>query len=214
MDFEFDNNVYEVIIEKKNNKNLYIRVTDDLKIKVTCPYLYSKKMIKDIINNNSKSIIRMINSKIKENNRHIKDENKLLDKDINVIYKDVKKPLFDGLNLKIKDKNMLDKWYKEKALQLFQIYLDEAYDVFEEKIPYPKLKVRKMKTRWGVCNKRDNSVTLNLDLIKKDPSYLNYVIVHELSHFVHFNHSKSFWQLVEKYCPEYKKVRKDLKEYV
>ena len=207
-------NVYEVIIEKKNNKNLYIRVTDDLKIKVTCPYLYSKKMIKDIINNNSKSIIRMINSKIKENNRHIKDENKLLDKDINVIYKDVKKPLFDGLNLKIKDKNMLDKWYKEKALQLFQIYLDEAYDVFEEKIPYPKLKVRKMKTRWGVCNKRDNSVTLNLDLIKKDPSYLNYVIVHELSHFVHFNHSKSFWQLVEKYCPEYKKVRKDLKEYV
>lgn len=214
MDFEFDNNVYEVIIEKKNNKNLYIRVTDDLKIKVTCPYLYSKKMIKDIINNNSKSIIRMINSKIKENNRHIKDENKLLDKDINVIYKDVKKPLFDGLNLKIKDKNMLDKWYKEKALQLFQIYLDEAYDVFEEKIPYPKLKVRKMKTRWGVCNKRDNSVTLNLELIKKDPSYLNYVIVHELSHFVHFNHSKSFWQLVEKYCPEYKKVRKDLKEYV
>ena len=211
MDFEFDNNVYEVIIEKKNNKNLYIRVTDDLKIKVTCPYLYSKKMIKDIINNNSKSIIRMINSKIKENNRHIKDENKLLDKDINVIYKDVKKPLFDGLNLKIKDKNMLDKWYKEKALQLFQIYLDEAYDVFEEKIPYPKLKVRKMKTRWGVCNKRDNSITLNSNLIKYSLKEIDYVIVHELSHFVHFDHSKEFWKTVATYMPLYKESVKVLK---
>lgn len=107
---------------------------------------------------------------------------------------------------------MLDKWYRAKAYEIFKIYLDEAYYVFEEKIPYPKLKIRNMKTRWGVCNRKDNSVTLNLELIKKDKMYLNYVIVHELSHFVHFDHSKAFWSTVEKYCPEYKKVRKSLKE--
>ena len=69
-----------------------------------------------------------------------------------------------------------------------------------------------MKTRWGVCNRRDNSVTLNSELIKYDLTKLDYVIVHELSHFIHFNHSKSFWNLVEKYSPNYKKIRKDLKE--
>ena len=107
---------------------------------------------------------------------------------------------------------MLNNWYKKYAKEVFKKYLDEAYYVFDEKIPYPIIKVRSMKTRWGVCNRRDNSVTLNLELIKKDPMYLNYVIVHELSHFVHFDHSKAFWGVVEKYCPDYKIVRKKLKE--
>ena len=107
---------------------------------------------------------------------------------------------------------MLNNWYKKYAKDVFKKYLDEAYYVFGEKIPYPIIKVRSMKTRWGVCNRRDNSVTLNLELIKKDPMYLNYVIVHELSHFIHFDHSRAFWHVVEKYCPDYKTVRKKLKE--
>lgn len=207
MVFQIDNNSYDVIIERKNNKNLYIRITEDLKIKITCPYLYTNNMINKIIKENEKSIIRMIDKqKVK-----IKEDDNLLGMKINVEYKNVSKPIFIDNTLTIKDDNMKDKWFKKKALEIFEVYLKEAYDVFEEKIPYPKLKVRNMKTRWGVCNKRDNSVTLNLELIKKDKEYLNYVIVHELSHFVHFNHSKKFWMTVEKYCPCYKKVRKELK---
>ena len=48
-----------------------------------------------------------------------------------------------------------------------------------------------MKTRWGVCNIKDNSVTLNSKLIEYDIQALDYVIIHELSHFIHFNHSPS-----------------------
>lgn len=127
-------------------------------------------------------------------------------------FNNVSKPIFDNNKLIVKDDKMLNLWYKKKAKELFKIYLDEAYYVFDEKIPYPKLKIRSMKTRWGVCNKKDNSVTLNLELIRKDRECLNYVIVHELSHFVHFDHSKKFWACVEKYCPDYKRVRKILKE--
>ena len=154
----------------------------------------------------------MLDKKKKENINKIKENNLLLGKSLNVLYKDVKKPLFKDNILIVKDDLMKDKWYKKKAMELFKIYLDEAYFVFDEDIPYPKLKVRLMKTRWGVCNKKDDSVTLNLELIKKDPVFLNYVIVHELSHFVHFDHSKAFWSTVEKYCPDYKNVRKKLKE--
>ena len=212
MNLLINNNYYEIIIEKKNIKNLYIRVTDDLKIKVTCPHIYTKHLINKILKDNIKSIIRMIDTKIKQNKTLLKEENKLLDKYINICYKDVKKPIFDDINLIVKDDKMLNIWYKEKAKELYKIYVDEVYDVFEENIPYPIIKVRSMKTRWGVCNKKDKSITLNLSLIKKDPKYLNYVIVHELSHFIHFNHSKEFWSLVEKYCPEYKKVRNEIKE--
>ncbi|MCI5733325.1 MAG: M48 family metallopeptidase [Tenericutes bacterium] len=212
MRFCIDDTYYEVLIEKKNNKNLYIRITDDFKIKVTCPKLYTKLIINKILEENKISIKKMLDKKKKENINKIKEDNLLLGKSLNVLYKDVKKPLFKDNILIVKDDLMKDKWYKKKAIELFKIYLDEAYFVFDEDIPYPKLKVRLMKTRWGVCNKKDDSVTLNLELIKKDPVFLNYVIVHELSHFVHFDHSKAFWSTVEKYCPDYKNVRKKLKE--
>lgn len=212
MRFCIDDTYYEVLIEKKNNKNLYIRITDDFKIKVTCPKLYTKLIINKILEENKISIKKMLDKKKKENINKIKEDNLLLGKSLNVLYKDVKKPLFKDNILIVKDDLMKDKWYKKKAMELFKIYLDEAYFVFDEDIPYPKLKVRLMKTRLGVCNKKDDSVTLNLELIKKDPVFLNYVIVHELSHFVHFDHSKAFWTTVEKYCPDYKNVRKKLKE--
>ena len=211
MYFTYDNNEYKVNIIRKNNKNLYIRVSDNMTIDVTCPYLYTNKMIEKIISNNEKDIIKMIEKQNKRNSVKKEDNTSLLGSKIDIIYKDVNKPLFNENTLIVKDDIMLEKWYKKKAKEIFKIYLDEAYYVFDEKIPYPKLKVRSMKTRWGVCNRKDNSVTLNLDLIKKDQECLNYVIVHELSHFVHFDHSKEFWNTVEKYCPDYKRVRKELK---
>ena len=59
------------------------------------------------------------------------------------------------------------------------------------------LTIRKMKTRWGVCNYKTKRVTLNFNLIKKDIKYLDYVIVHELSHLLYPNHSKNFWKYVK-----------------
>jgi hypothetical protein len=69
-----------------------------------------------------------------------------------------------------------------------------------------------MRTRWGVCNKKTITVTLNTELIKYNLRCLDYVIVHELSHLVYFNHSKDFWNLVSKYCPNYKEIKRELKD--
>lgn len=212
MNILIDDEYYDICITRKNNKNLYIRVDDDLNINVSCPYIYTNKMVEKVVKDNIISIKNMIDKRLKNNDKKLEEENMILGKNITVIYSDVKKPIFDNNILYVKDVNMKEKWYKKKAYEVFKLYLDEAYYAFDEKIPYPILKVRSMKTRWGVCNRKNNSVTLNLELIKKDHKYLNYVIVHELSHFVHFDHSRLFWQTVCKYCPEYKIVRKELKE--
>lgn len=111
-----------------------------------------------------------------------------------------------------KNVKMLDTWYQKQMKELFRTHLEMMYNKFDEKIPFPKLKIRKMKTRWGVCNKRDTSVTLNAGLMKEKIECLDYVIVHELSHLVHFDHSKAFWNTVSKYCPNYKEIRKKMKE--
>ena len=76
----------------------------------------------------------------------------------------------------------------------------------------PTLIIKKMKAKWGYYNKRDNIVCLNLNLISYDIDDIDYVIVHELCHIVHFNHSKDFWSLVEKYKKNYKVNRKNLRE--
>ena len=96
---------------------------------------------------------------------------------------------------------------------IFKEELDKMYNIFPVSIPYPSLTIRLMKTRHGVCNVKTHRVTLNLNLIKRDIKYLDYVIVHELSHLVYANHSKDFWNLVSIINPDYKKLRKELNSY-
>ena len=211
MTYQIDDEKYNVSITKKNNKHTYIRVKDDLTIYVTTNYLVSKSSIESLLDENIDYLRKMINKRKKSNIRN--NELYILGKKYNLhIDKSVKKIEVSSNDLYVSSEKYLDNWIKKETRKIFLKRLDYIYNLFEEKIPYPALRIRSMKTRWGVCNRKDNSVTLNLELIKKDQECLNYVIVHELSHFVHFDHSKAFWQTVSKYCPEYKKVRKVLKD--
>ena len=107
----------------------------------------------------------------------------------------------------------INKWLRKNAKEIFLNHLDQIYNSFSRNIPYPSLRIRKMTTRWGVCNTKLKVVTLNLELIKRDTKYLDYVIVHELSHLIYPNHSSDFWNLVEENMPDYKKYRKEMKEF-
>ena len=107
---------------------------------------------------------------------------------------------------------MLDKWLKEETLRIFDDRFIYIFNKFEENIKSPIIKIRNMKTRWGVYNRKNHTITLNSRLIEYDIEKIDYVIVHELSHIIHFDHSKNFWNLVSKYCKDYKRIRKELKE--
>ena len=210
MKFLIDDKEYEVVIQKKNNKNTYIRVKEDLKIYVTTSYFASKLYIYNLLEQNKEYLKKVLTK------QEIKNENTsfiYLGKKYDVIICNiVNKVELDENKIYTPNEKELDKYIKKNTLELFKERLDYNYNLFLENIPYPKLKIRTMKTRWGVCNKRDNSVTLNSKLIEYNIEALDYVIIHELSHFVHFNHSKEFWMLVSKYNPNYKQIKKYLKE--
>lgn len=210
MKYKIDEEYYDVVVEKKNNKNTYLRVKDDLTILITTNFFTSKHSIKKLLDTHKEDLVKMIAKKRKDKE---KEENfYYLGKKYDIIEVYTMNNIeFDDTYVFVKSKDVLDKWLKKEMKKLFQERLDYWYNIFLEDIPYPKLKIRKMKTRWGVCNKRDNSVTLNSNLIKYNIDCLDYVIVHELSHFVHFDHSKDFWNLVKKYCPRYKEITKELK---
>ncbi|MFN4274651.1 MAG: M48 family metallopeptidase [Aliihoeflea sp.] len=77
-------------------------------------------------------------------------------------------------------------------------------------LPKPRWGVRQMKTKWGSCNPEKGLVWINLDLAKKPPSALDYVILHELAHLVSPRHDEVFIRLLDKNMPGWRQVRADL----
>lgn len=208
MKVEIDNKIYDIEIIRKNNKNTYLRVKNG-KLVVTTNYLTSNNSINKLIKDNISSIKNMLDK-----------DSKKQDKNDNFYYFGKKYDLIYGFReLEISDDKIyvlnekcLNKYLDKEIKEIFSERLNYWYNIFEERIPVPNLKIRKMTSRWGVCNIKNHNVTLNYELYKYDISCLDYVIVHELSHFIHPNHSRNFWSLVEKYYPKYKECRKMLKE--
>jgi len=205
---DYNNNSYEVEIIRKNNKNIYIRVKEG-KIIFTCNYFTTNRQIDKLIKDNYSSIVKMID----KDKKRVEKEEKfyLFGKVYDVVYGFNDIDITDN-KIYILNKKELDKFLDKKIKEIFYDRLNYWYNLFEENIPVPNLKIRKMTSRWGVCNLKNKNVTLNYHLYKYDIECLDYVIVHELSHFIHPNHSSSFWKLVCKYCDDYKILRKKLKE--
>ena len=213
MKYQLDDKILDVEIVKKNNKNTYIRIKDSNTIYVTTSFFVSKNYIKNLLDNNQEFLrksLKKINKRIETDNNFM-----LLGIKYEVVYGAIfKKIEIDTVNkiIYIKDEKSLNKWLNKQMKELYLKRLDYNYKLFRERIPYPNLKIRTMKTRWGVCNRSNTTVTLNSKLIRYDLEKLDYVIIHELSHFIHFNHSTSFWKTVSQYCPNYKKIRKELND--
>jgi len=208
MNIEINGNVYDIEIIKKNNRNTYIRVKNG-KIIVTTNYFTSKNGVMKLINDNVDSITRMIDKDCKKQDKN--NEFYYFGKKYDIIYGFKTIDISDD-KIYVLDKKSLDKYINKNIIEIFSNRLNYWYNLFEEKIPVPNLKIRKMTSRWGVCNIKNHNVTLNYMLSRYDICCLDYVIVHELSHFIHHNHSKEFWNLVCKYYPKYKECKKMLKE--
>lgn len=212
MTFEYNGIYYDVIIEKKRTtKNTYIRVKDDLNIYVTTNIFTSDRYIEKLLKDNYKSVCKMIDKEA------IKIDNNLdfnyLGKTYKIVYGDFKKIEFSDDKVYMSKSFNVDAWYKKQAKKIFLEHLNYYYENFSRNIPYPSLRIRKMTTRWGVCNTKSHAITLNLELIKRDTKYLDYVICHELSHLVEANHSKAFWKVVEENYPKYKEARGDMRYF-
>ncbi|MEE3342780.1 MAG: M48 family metallopeptidase [Bacilli bacterium] len=209
MKFNYLNKDYEVLIARKNNKNTYIRIKDNT-VYITTNRFATNLGIKKLLIDNRKTIEKMIDKSIKkaEKEKYFY----LFGKQYNINLNSNELILIEDNIIYTKDNKTLEKWLNNYIETTYSNHLKYWYDKFEEHIPYPHLKIRKMKTRWGVCNTKNNNVTLNKELYKYNIECLDYVIVHELSHFIEPNHSKSFWNIVSKYYPNYKEIRKKLKE--
>ena len=107
--------------------------------------------------------------------------------------------------------SILDRWYLEQAKRVFQeIAIPLMKQMEKYNVAPTSFTIRKMKTRWGSCS-RKGSISLNLHLIKLQEPCIKEVILHELCHLVHFNHSKEFYALMTAEMPDWKVWKKELR---
>lgn len=97
---------------------------------------------------------------------------------------------------------------KEEFKEIVEKYVNEL--VKQTGLVPNKITIKQIKYAWGSCSNKKN-ITINLELIKYSEQAIRYVILHEFCHIKYMNHSKDFWNLVEKYMPDYKQVKKEFK---
>lgn len=209
MYIEYNNQKYIIEVVRKNNKNTYIRVKDN-KIVITTHYLATNRYLEKLIKTNYKSITKMIDKSTKKDID--KDIFKLFGKHYQIIYNEnINKIQIEDNIIYTKDEKIFNTWLNNYIKQTFTNHLEYNFNLFKEKIPKPTLKIRTMKSRWGVCNTKTHNITLNKELYRYEIECLDYVCIHELSHLIEPNHSKAFWNIVSKYCQNYKEIRKRLR---
>lgn len=126
----------------------------------------------------------------------------------------------------IRRKEQVAAWKAEQGITpvheeaLARRYREAAKEYFPKRVSYyqaqmggeyERIVIREQKTRWGSCSSR-GTLSFNWRLMLAPPAVLDYVVVHELAHLQQMNHSKKFWDIVERVMPDYRSRRKWLKE--
>lgn len=124
----------------------------------------------------------------------------------------VKLTVKDIDDLGLKQKTM-DKWIKEQCISTISLICEAVFPMFQKYgVNFPKLKFRKMISRWGSCQPKRESLTFNISLIEAPMSCIEYVVIHEFTHFLQPNHSKKFYTQLTMLMPDWIERKKLLEK--
>lgn len=217
----------EIIVARKNIKNINLRIMPpDGKVKVSAPRKISDQIIIDFVNSRIDWIVKHKEKfalKPRPHIRYVDGDNIII---LGNEYKLRLSTTLHRINIQLAGNEILlsrpinsnlesiskhlNLFYKKLLMQK----LLELADKWQEYMGlYAKsFTIRDLKSRWGTCNVRSGKITINLHLIKLPIEHLEYVIVHELLHLRISNHGDEFKSLLTKYYPDWKRVKKSLKE--
>ena len=110
---------------------------------------------------------------------------------------------------------LMENWYEEKSQIIFKDSLNRMHDLVKPyEIEFPDLDIRKMRSRWGSCFPERNKIILNSSLIKAPKDCIDYVTLHELTHFKYKNHNDDFYRILNIIMPDWRSKKKILDEDV
>ena len=211
-----------VSVDRKKMKTCRLKVYPDQSVTIAVPYVAPLDWIEDFLNDKSswiekkleqfKATVGYASTNEIRNGQSIK----MFGEDLifcvsyspkNYIYREGKNICIGSIHINDQEKLMqqFEKWWRNEAL----IHLNERVEVLYPIIrkynkALPKVYLKKMKTLWGSCSVDREVVTFNQYLIKAKPACIDYVVLHELIHFIYPNHSKQFYDFLSIHMPDWR----------
>ncbi len=110
-----------------------------------------------------------------------------------------------------KMKNVLEGWYRQRLKDIIPGYIE----TYQQKmsVQVNKFGIKKMKTKWGTCNREAHRIWLNLELAKKPLHSLEYIIVHEMVHLLERKHNEIFVAYMDKFLPKWRSYKEELNRH-
>lgn len=221
MKIEYKNKFLNYDIVRKNIKNINIRIEYNGNILITCPINTTIDTIENIIRNKIQWIItklKIIDKKNKKlNELQLNELNNLLflGKVLSVhkccintnkpyvVFRDSKAIIY-GNNYILSNLENIKKVIYRAFKKILYTIIEERIDIYRKLIKARpnKISIKNQKTIWGSCSSNGN-LSFNYRLIMTPLDIIDYVVIHELCHLVHMNHSKEYWKLVKSVIPDY-----------
>ncbi|KNF09270.1 protein of unknown function DUF45 [Gottschalkia purinilytica] len=209
----------------RKRKTIKISIESEDSITVISPPWVNKKRIMEIVELNSEGIYNEI-EKLKE----LGFKHKNIEERTTILYLGREYRFKITFNEKIKQRHieLTDNIFcvytntqeQEKIVQTIKTwYIENGIGIIIERINYykqyidvspQKIKLKEQKKRWGTCTSKGN-LLFNWRIIMAPIDIIDYIVVHEMCHLIHFNHSKNFWNLVESIIPDYRERKEWLK---
>lgn len=210
----------EINIIRKKKKTITIRVKNSNLIEVTAPLNIHENIIKNFIAEKKDWINKKVaEAKIREskisdlednsflfylgkkyNLKIIKDFRDSIEISENNIILYTKKP--NDYDYKM---NLINLWYRKMGKEVFLPILRKYLNLTNKTIE--KVSIKTLTRQWGSCNPTTKVINLNSEMLKKDIRFIEYVILHEIAHLTHPNHSKNFYNYIAKFMPNWKEYR-------
>jgi len=224
-----NNKSLEVELIRKNVKNLNLTIRPDFSITLSANQNISEEKIREYLQKKSEWLMKRMGKYQQTKSENIIEREyvsgesyKFLGKQYRLLVEFTSSAervfLSDGyLNLYVHEKRknatkarLLDDWYREKALGEFSSSLQRVFPLVSESVEtMPSIEFKIMKKRWGSCLRSKSEILLNFELIKAPKFCIDYVMLHELIHFIRKNHDSQFYNLLSVLMPDWK-IRKEV----
>ncbi|RQM32201.1 M48 family metallopeptidase [Rhodococcus ruber] len=103
---------------------------------------------------------------------------------------------------------LLDKWYRQQLRAAIPDLIAKWELILD--VSVPRWSIRRMKTKWGSCNRETRHIWFNVELAKKHPDCLEYIVAHEMTHYFERNHGERFTSLMDQNLPDWRSRREQL----
>lgn len=207
-------NLYKCEIIRSKIKKVYIRYRNDTVV-ISAPLKMKEKEIINIIIKNEEKIYALINRVNKKKKFTFENGSEIpfYGRNYKIIYSDDEFIRNDFIYLKSSSpKESYFSLARKYGKNFYRWRIDYYNYTYNLDYDVKQIVIRDMKTRYGVCNYRMKKITFQLKLALYPMECIDYIVVHELTHFKVQNHSKAFYDEVKKIMPDYKRINKRLKE--